>query len=145
MNQKGNRYALAALKNKRATLASEIIQFERQLKHRRDCLVHVDATLRMLDPSIDVGAIPNKRAPKRVMLFRQGELGRAVLDALRLGGEPMSIPQIAEAIAQAKGYGEDARSAMMLKVRATLGYQRRHGKVAKTGKHRAARWRLAHS
>jgi hypothetical protein len=49
---RGDRYALSALKDKRATLASEIIHLERQLRHRREMLVHVDATLRLLDESI---------------------------------------------------------------------------------------------
>jgi hypothetical protein len=62
-----------------------IVHLERQLRHRKDTLGHVDATLRLLDPSIDAKAIPNKRYPKRVKLFRQGELGRLILGALRDG------------------------------------------------------------
>jgi hypothetical protein len=64
---------------KRAELASEIVHLERQLRHRKDSLGHVDATLRFLDPSIDPKVIPNKRHPRRVKLFRQGELGRLIL------------------------------------------------------------------
>ena len=63
MNDKGNRYALAALRDKRAVLAAEIVQLERQVRHRKESLGHVDATLRLLDPSIDTDAIPNKRPP----------------------------------------------------------------------------------
>jgi hypothetical protein len=40
-------------------------------------LGHVDATLRLLDPSVNAKEIPNKRYPKRVRLFSQGELGRS--------------------------------------------------------------------
>jgi hypothetical protein len=142
MNETGNRYALAALKNKRAVLASEIIQLERQLRHRRDMLVHVDATLRIFDPSVDVAAIPNKRPPKRVMLFRAGELTRAVFNALRSKAEPMAAGEIVQAIMDVQGLGSDARPALFAKVRSTLAYQKRQGKVAKTGEHKAARWRL---
>ena len=39
---RGDRYALSALKNKRAELASEIVGIERQLRHRREALGHVD-------------------------------------------------------------------------------------------------------
>ena len=80
---RGDRYALSALHNKRASLASEIVQLERQLRHCREAMVHVDATLRLLDPSPEPEAIPNKRPPKRIKLFRQGELGRLILDVLR--------------------------------------------------------------
>jgi hypothetical protein len=54
---KANRYALAALRDKRAVLASEIVQLERQLRHRKKSLGHVDATLRLFDPSVDIDAI----------------------------------------------------------------------------------------
>jgi hypothetical protein len=97
MNEKGNRYALAALRDKRATLASEIVQLERQLRHRRDMLVHVDATLKFLDPAIDTDAIRSKR-PKRVMLFRAGELTRAVTDAMREYDRPVALVEIVTAI-----------------------------------------------
>jgi len=83
MNDKGNRYALTALRDKRAGLAGEIVQLERQLRHRREALGHVDATLRLLDPSVEIDAIPNKRLTKRIKLFRQGELGRLIVGVLR--------------------------------------------------------------
>lgn len=73
MNDRGNRYALFALKDKRATISAEIVQLQRQLRHRKELLGHVDITLRLLDPSVEVEAIPNKRLPRRVKLFRQGE------------------------------------------------------------------------
>jgi hypothetical protein len=83
MNEKGSRYAISALKNKRAVLAAEIVQLERQLRHRRESMQHVDACLRMLDPTLAVESIPNKRLPKHINLFRQGELGRLILGPLR--------------------------------------------------------------
>ena len=55
---RGDRYALTALRKKRATIAGEIVQLERQVRHRMDMLQHVDACLRILDPSIEVDAIP---------------------------------------------------------------------------------------
>jgi hypothetical protein len=57
---RGDRYALSALKNKRATLAGEVVQLERQLRHRRESLVHVDACLRLLDPA----TVPGWPAPR---------------------------------------------------------------------------------
>ena len=83
-----DRYALSALRNKRADLASEVAQLERQIRHRKEALGHVDATLRLLDPSVDIDAIPNKRIVKRIKLFRQGELGRMIVGVLREAHEP---------------------------------------------------------
>ncbi|NJO33384.1 MAG: hypothetical protein HC869_09805 [Rhodospirillales bacterium] len=70
---RGDRYALSALRNKRASLASDIVQLERKLRHCREALVHVDATLKLLDPELEPEAIPTKRPVKRIKLFRQGD------------------------------------------------------------------------
>ena len=50
-----------------------------KLRHRRQLLIHVDSCLKLLDPSIETDAIPNKRLTKRVKLFRQGELECAAI------------------------------------------------------------------
>lgn len=69
-------------------------------------LVHVDATLKLLDPSIETDAIPNKRLPKRVKLFRQGALGRMILGALREAEAPIGTTATASAILKAGDHGE---------------------------------------
>jgi hypothetical protein len=48
MNEKGNRYAIAALKDRRATMAGEIVQFKQGIADREEQLTHLDATLRGL-------------------------------------------------------------------------------------------------
>ena len=120
MDDKGNRYALKALRDKRASIASDIMQVERKLRHLRDSLVHVDATLRLLDPEADPEAIPVKRPTTRVKLFRQGELARLVRDALReASGEPIPADQIVTYLMRAGGYDESARKALAGRVRGT--------------------------
>lgn len=144
MNEKGSRYALSALKNKRATIAAEIVHLKRQLRHRKEHLVHVDATIRLLDPSIETDAIPNKRLVKRVKLFRQGELGRLILDTLRRAeGAPMSAREIVTAILAAGGHGEVARPTVAPRVRGNLAYLHHSGKVAKHDGGDMVRWGLA--
>jgi hypothetical protein len=145
MNEKGNRYAIAALKDKRAGLASEIIMLKRQLRHRKEALAHVDATLKLLDPSANPSAIPPKRRPKRVRLFRSGELGALILGALRKAdGQPLGTAQIVDAIVRDGEMDEDARPSLMPRVRTNLAYLVRRAKVAKTGSGVTARWRLSH-
>ena len=109
---RGDRYALSALRNRRALLAAGIVQLERQLRARKESLGHVDATLRLLSPEIDIDAIPNKRTVKRIRLFRQGELGRLILGVLRDANVPVSTAQIVKAILAAGGHGQSARSAI---------------------------------
>ena len=140
---RGNRYALSALRKKRASLASEIAQFERQLRHRREALGHVDATLRLLDPAMDIDAIPSKRIVKRIKLFRQGELGRMIVGTLREADQPLSTAQIVTAILRAGGHGESARRALGGRVRGNLAYLARNGKVTKDVDENGVVWALA--
>lgn len=142
MNDKGNRYAIAALKDRRATLAGEIVQFKDGIRHREEQLAHLDATLRILDPDYRAETIAPKRI-RRVKLFGGGELNRLISDALRRAdGKPLSTPQIADAIIAAKGYGHDAKAALCRRVRANLSYLLRQGRVEKKGDRLTARWRL---
>lgn len=141
MEDKGNRYAIKALRDKRASIASDIMQAERKLRHLRDSLVHVDATLRLLDPEADPEAIPVKRPTTRVKLFRQGELARLVRDALReANGEPIPADQIVTYLMRVGGHDESARKALAARVRGTLAYLGRSRAANKTGVGRSAMW-----
>ena len=135
-------YALSALKRKRATIASEIVQLERQLRHLKEALGHVDYTLKLLDPEADPEAIPNKRPVRRVKLFRQGELGRMILGTLRNAEGELPTAAIVDAVLAAGGHGEGARRTMAPRVRGNLAYLERRGMVAKSGTGRDARWGL---
>src|SRR5947209_7827849 len=118
---RGDRYALAALKRRRGLLATEIVQLEGQLRHRKAILGHVDATLKLLDPSVATEAIPRRR-PKRIKLFRQGELGRLILDALRRASAPLATAEIVADVLAAGGHGDGAKTALAPRVRGNLAY-----------------------
>ncbi len=142
MNEKGNQYAIAALKDRRATLAGEIVRFKQGIHDRQEQLAHLDATLRILDPGYRSDTIAPKRL-RQVKLFGQGQLNRLIHDALRRAeGKPLSVPEIADAIIVAKGYGQEAKHALIRRVRANLSYLRRRGTVEKTGERMTARWVL---
>ena len=129
-------------RTRRAVLGAEIVQLERQLRARKESLGHVDATLRLLSPEIDIDAIPNKRTVKRIRLFRQGELGRLILGVLRDANCPVSTAQIVKAILAAGGHGQSAKSAVAPRVRGNLAYQERRGLVIKSGSRKAVCWSL---
>jgi hypothetical protein len=80
-NEKGNRYAIHALKDRRATMAGEIVQMKEGIAYREEQLTHLDAVLRELDPSYRSDTLPPKRL-RRVKLFGNGELNRLIADAL---------------------------------------------------------------
>lgn len=141
---KSNQYAIAALKDRRATLAGEIVKFKQGIHDRLEQLSHLDAVLRTLDPEYRADTIAPKRI-RRVKLFGGGELNRLILDALRRAdGKPLSTPEIADAIIAAKGYGHDAKHALVRRVRANLSYlMRQRNAVIKTGERMTARWQLS--
>lgn len=143
MNENGNRYALAALKDKRATIAGEIAQLRNKLQWAESQLKHLDATIQIFEPGCDPDAIPNKRPKKRIKLFRQGELGRLILDALRTADGPMRTQDIVSAILIAQGHDETARTAIAPRVRGNLQYlMNKAGTVSKIGGGGDARWAL---
>jgi hypothetical protein len=141
--ENSNRYAIHALKDRRATLAGEIVRFKQGIRDREDQLSHLDATLRILDPEYRADTIAPKRI-RRVKLFGGGELNRLIIDALRRAdGKALSTPAIADAIIAAKGYGQEAKHALIRRVRANLSYLLRHrSAVEKTGNRLTAKWRL---
>ncbi len=144
MSNNGNRYAIAALKQKRGSLASDIIQTNDKLRQLKSSLHSVDATLRILDPSVELGAIPTKRPRKKVKLYRQGELSRLVRGALReAGNQPISIHDIVSTLMELGGHSEESRVAIRARVRSNLCYLEKQGVVRKSGEQKMALWRLS--
>jgi hypothetical protein len=142
MEDLGNKYALAALKKRRAETAGEIADLKKQLAWRQSQLDHLDATLLIFDPEIDPRALPVSRPRKRVKLFRQGELGRLILDALREAGSPQGAHEIVSALLRRSGMGEAVRPALTPRIRGNLAYLEGRGAVAKKGSGRLAMWHI---
>jgi hypothetical protein len=143
MNELGNKYALAALRERRAEVSGEILQLQSRLRHLRASLCHLDASLAILDPERDPKAIPNKRV-RRVKLFGQGKLNRMVMDALREGARPMTTLEITEAICARLSYGEAAKASMRNRVRANLLYLWKvRALISKEGERETASWQAS--
>ena len=102
MNENGNRYALAALRERRAALDSEIKECDRKLRYLREAIGHIDATLSLFDPNGDPKEIAAKRPYKRVKLFASVKLSR-----LRRGARPMTTSEIIASVVEKMGYGPE--------------------------------------
>ncbi len=100
-----------ALIEKRAEIAGAIAVLERQISQRRADLAHVDATLRMFDPDVQVRAIRAKFPAKpRSSLFGNGEISQRCREAIRdAGGEPISAEAIAVRAMTEKGLDPEDR------------------------------------
>lgn len=142
----GNRYALTALRDRRASLAGEVISLKKKLAWAEGQLVHLDATLRLFDPGYQDGDVPPRKTYKRLKFFRQGELSRLILDVLRKAGKPASTAEVVTAVIAAMGHDEAARPALAPRVRTNLQYlEKQRGLVVKTGQARTAKWALVES
>ncbi len=117
-------------------------ELRNHLRHLRETVIHVDATLRLCDPNGDPMAIVGKRPYKRVKLFGAGKLNRLILDAMREGEQPMATGEIVAAIVAELGYGADAAKGMTNRVWANLAYLTRAGRILKEGERAATRWAL---
>jgi hypothetical protein len=138
----GNKYALAALKDRRATLAGQIADLKRRIQTATMQLDHIDACLTIFEYEGDPAAIPNKRPRRRVKLFAQGELGQLIRDALRRAGKPLGTHALVTALLEAGGYGESARASLAPRLRGNLAYLESRGTVSKSGRGSAVLWTL---
>src|SRR5438128_12534838 len=105
-----NKYAFAALRDKRAEIAGKISALKRQIARHKTELAKLDGVIRLFDPAYQVGSIPAKRANQRSNLFTHGELSRLILDALRKAGEPLPTAAVVAYVAEAIGQPNAAKT-----------------------------------
>jgi hypothetical protein len=143
MNDKPNKYAIAALKARRAEIDGEVQALELRLRNLNEALCHIDATLALFDPDYDPKSIRAKRRYERGKLFRGGKLSRMILDALRTAGRPLTSQEVIGAVAGEMNYGSKLPAGMVGGIRSGLRYLAKRGAVERGGEPRAATWRIA--
>jgi hypothetical protein len=136
---------LHALTRKRAEIAGRV----EEAKHALDDLIgeldHVDATIRIFNPAIDIARIKSKRATRAVVL--KGEITRPLLGILREAKAPLTPREITLHLLKARGLepGDKELVTILIKrVRACLREQKLRGLVdciPMTGAQQA--WELA--
>ena len=98
-------HVVSGLVAKRGELAGQVEHYRRELQRLAEQLVHVDATIRLFDPSYDVKGIRARKQGQRSQRFRPGECQRLVLEVLRDALEPLSGGTLAQAVVARKGLG----------------------------------------
>ena len=138
-----NTFAIPALKEKRAAIAGRIISLKRQItKHHKE-LASLDATILLFEPAYKIGSIKPIRKQQRSKLFKLGELGRLIIDALRRAdGVPMATCDIVAAVSVAIGQGKASEAALAATVNSNLAYMARREKVTKMANRKNVLWRL---
>lgn len=138
-----NQFALAALRERRAELASQLTETQRRLRYLQDAIAHLDGELRLFNSDLDPASIPAKKPYKRVKLFGQGKLNRMILDVLRVAERPLATLEVVDLVVANAGFGPDAAAGMKGRVRANLLYLwKTRELVMKTGERATARWSL---
>ncbi len=98
-------HVLSGLVAKRGELAGQVARCRQELQRLAEQLGHVDATIRLFDPSYDVKGIRARRQGNRSQRFRPGECQRLVLEVLRDAVEPLSGRTLVQAVLARKGLG----------------------------------------
>jgi hypothetical protein len=68
-----NKYAFAALRDKRAEIAGRVAALHKEISRLQRDLAKLDGVIKLFNPSYWVGSIPAKGARQRSNLFKQGE------------------------------------------------------------------------
>jgi hypothetical protein len=140
----GDTHIMAALVRKRAELAGEIENTHAALKRMIGELEHLDSTLRLFDPDIDIPAIRPKAFRPPADWAHRGEMTRMVLDILRQAAEPMTTRDIAFQLMVERALDNNDRRLLNLmdkRVGVALRYQR--VAVSSQGPGQFMLWRLA--
>lgn len=116
---------LHALVRKRAEVAGQIEHNQLALRKLIAELDHIDATIRIFEPSIDVGQIPSKPVPPRHAAFK-GEVTRIVLKMLREAQRPITSREIAEQLMRERGLDPQDRELSVLMVKRVCACLRNH-------------------
>ena len=115
---------LGGLVTKRGEVAAELEHHRRELHRLAEALGHVDATIRLFDPSYELGAMPTRRRGSRHQWFGSGECQRLVLEVLGDAVEPFSGRALAREVLARKGL-EDSRDVLAVVQKTALAVLRR--------------------
>lgn len=96
-------HVVSGLVAKRSEMAGLIQHFQSEITRIAGDLRHLDATIKLFAPEIDLRSVRAKEHRERNHYFKQGECPRMVLDILRENQGVMTSRQIAEAMILRKG------------------------------------------
>src|SRR6202521_2037799 len=138
------RPAIQTLERLHAELGGKILENKQEHENLAGQMRHVEAVIKMLDPSYSLRAISVKRRQPNPW-FKRGTVYRRAVDALRTATEPMTAREIAEKVMATANITKPAKAALADLIGTINSSLRNHdGKgVQRTNEGSPARWRLA--
>jgi hypothetical protein len=138
-------FVISGLREKRSSIAGQIIDLRREIDRLQATLFHVDEVLKLYGE--EPADIPTKgRMPKRSAYFGRNEISRRCRDALREFGT-IAADDLSVRAMRDKGLDPEAdrkvRADFTRRFLVTLHDFRKNGLVEKIGDKRGVRWRLS--
>src|SRR5712671_6120274 len=140
------RPAIQTLERLHAELGGKILENKQEHENLAGQMRHVEAVIKMLDPSYSLRAISVKRRQPNPW-FKRGTVYRRAVDVLRTATEPMTAREIAERVLVAANVSKPNKAALRDLTGTILVSLRNHaGKgVQRANDGSPARWTLAQS
>ena len=137
-----NEHVLSGLIRKRAEITAEVAGLQMRLRQLIMDADNLDGAIRIFKPDMDLAEIRLKAVPRRHVAF-EGEVRRAVLDALRETGLALRIKDIALRIMEARKLSAADARLVQKKVGACLRKMRGQGTVQSAkGRGDSLHWKL---
>lgn len=135
--------ALPILNRLHARLGAAIFQNRKNAARLAEEMKHVEAVLRLLDPSYDVRRIAVRRRYKGNPWFKRGTIFAVALDVLRTAKEPLTTRQIVSRMLADKGERHPQPKALRDLMSAVQASLRNHrGAVDSVDDRQPTRWRV---
>lgn len=142
-------HTIVALVERRREIMREQAYLQQESRHCDEAIVHIDATIRLLDPQFDFADLKPKKQVTEDEWFRPGETPLMALDILREARSPMSTTDITKAMLEKRGSPRITRrefETLNRKVNGALNTKFRQGVLRKAGRvvgeNRAVVWEL---
>jgi len=137
------RPAIQTLERLHAELGGKILENKQEHENLAGQMRHVEAVIKMLDPSYSLRAISVKRRQPNPW-FKRGTVYRRAVDVLRTAEQPLTAREIAERVLATANIAKPNKAALADLIGTVLASLRNHkGKgVQRANEGTPARWRL---
>jgi hypothetical protein len=138
-------HVLSVLIEKHAEIAGVLRILDKRVAQYRADLMHIEATMKLLDTDFDPGTIEPKRPFRRTRYFKRNELSNLCLSILRRASGALATQEITTQIMLFKGFDQaDPRVCAMIaeQVNVVLRSMRKRGVLERKGLGKRAYWSI---
>jgi hypothetical protein len=100
-------HVVSDLVTKRGELTGQIESYQAEIKRLLSALLHLDGTIKLFAPEVDLRTVKSRAKRKRNQYFIQGEAQRMTLETMRDANGLVCSREITDALMQRKGIKAD--------------------------------------